>query len=206
MKGRMKKITLLCVVLICASCGGASNPVSPSASPIVAPLLCVSGQSNAYKLLPYLGTPNNISYGQEVTGGLTITVQGPSAQGYAVGGQVIDDWREGMPAWIQLQGFLTSSCTAFVWAQGEADDDLKTATYRRDLESLISRVRSKTSASLTVFVVQLAPKYARIRAEQSAACAADRACRFVLTDDLSFPDGTHLDDAGYRILAARIRG
>jgi len=183
---------------------------APAPAPVLTPLLCVSGQSNAYKLLPFLGTPTSVSYGQETTGNELITFMSPTAQGFAAGGETINYWNPGSPGWARILPTLSSSCQAFVWAQGEADDDLESYNqdppggYRLDLADLISRVRGMTAPTLPVLVVQLAPHYTRVRVEQAAACSSLTACRMVPTDDLSFPDGTHLDDPSYRLLAQRI--
>lgn len=166
-----------------ASC---AVPVAPTAAPQV---LCVSGQSNATGLLQALGA---------------------RAQGWAEGAQPIRFWHADARGWASLVPFLTPACAAFVWFQGETDDiggetpelgqfgPTAPGVYRLELAALLGRVR------LPAFVVQIAPRFVATRGEQAAGCAAVAGCRMVGTDDLAFPDGTHLDAAGYAALARRV--
>lgn len=208
-------------LLFVVGCGGSqTSPVAPSAPivqsvtpPVVSPLLCVSGQSNAVRLLPYLGTPTTATYGGTSTN-QTLAFTSPTVQGWAIGGQTIYYWlEEGRiegAGWTALAPFLTPACQAFVWSQGEADEDLLNAhgvppgAYTATFTTLIGKVRGLTSSALPVLVVQLAPRFVQMRAEQLAACSSVPTCRLIPTDDLTFPDGTHLSEASYQRLADRI--
>ena len=91
-----------------------------------------------------------------------------------------------------------------MWAQGESDDTVGTLIYGAHLANLIQRVRAVTKPSLRVLLVQLAPQYLSVRADQVAYVAMDANARLVSTDDLTFMDGTHLDAASLQILAGRL--
>ncbi len=189
----MKKITLLCLILaMCAACGS----TSPTA-PTLAPLICASGQSNMNNLLPVL---------KSIT----------RAQGWSEGAQPIRFWDTGSRGWDSTAPFLTPDCATFAWLQGETDDaggetpelgqfgPTLPSIYQSSEANLFARVRARTSSTLPIVVIQIAPRFATIRPAQAAVCASDPHCRFLSTDDLAFPDGIHLDDASLRTLAMRI--
>lgn len=209
----MKQFTLapmlLCVLcVLCAGCG--QSPTAPSSTtattpPTSAQLLCASGQSN-------MGDRGD---GPVAHSGLLVALQAVThAQGWSLGSEPIEYWDEGAHGWEATKPFLVPACEAFIWWQGETPEIYGTVYflqpppgyYRGKLTDLLRRVRALTAPTLPVYVIQLAPQFIHTRAEQAAACSADIACTLVTTDDLTFPDGVHMDDAGYRILAQRIVG
>lgn len=196
-------LMLLCVLcVLCAGCGQsptAPNPQPLTLSPTSAPLLCASGQSN-------------MGDGSLTRGLLPALKLIAHAQGWDEGAQPIEFWDEGQRGWLSLVPFLTPQCTVFIWFQGETPEALgpdylyASGSYTREALALFARVRALTSPALPMYVIQIAPRFTVTRAEQVAACTLDPHCTYVLTDDLTFPDGIHLDDASYRILAQRIVG
>ncbi len=200
-RNRTCPVPVLVMALALVSGCGSSSPTAPTST---APLLCASGQSNMWNP----STPKD--------GLLPVLQQLARAQGWGEGAQPIAFWDDGQRGWATLAPFLTSECAVFDWFQGESDDvggetpelgqfgPTAPGVYRIKEADLFRRVRARTSPTLPIVVIQIAPRFVQTRAEQFAACSADPHCTFVQTDDLNFADGTHLDEAGYRALAQRL--
>ena len=154
------------------------------------PVWGLSGQSNAEKLRPFLRP-----YARVV--------------GYAKTSLAIDEWRPDRPMWKRLAPALSTPTGAFIWWQGEANNNDPAGSYRAKLADVAARVRRAAAQPDLVFVViRVGPNYrppgCNIWHEQEAFVAADRSAILIPSDDLEFVDGIHMTDAGYTRMAARI--
>lgn len=204
------RASLLIAAVLVSACGGSMT--APTVTPVnattiaTAPLICASGQSNMGDRGDIPPPPN-----LPIPGLFAVLQRLTRAQGWSYGAETIAYWHPDQHGWIATAPYLVPACAAFVWFQGESDDvgndtygPTPAGVYRLELADLIARVRARTAPSLPVYVVQIAPRFVTTRTEQAAACSADAHCTYVTTDDLMFPDGTHLDSASLEILAQRI--
>jgi carbohydrate esterase-like sialic acid-specific acetylesterase len=150
----------------------------------------LSGQSNAVKLKPYLSR-----YAAVV--------------GYAKTSMAIDQWNPRGPMWVRLAPALDTPMSAFIWWQGEANNNDPAGTYRARLADLVSRIRrAARQPDLLFVVVRVGPNYrppkSNIWHEEDAFVSADRDAILIPSDDLEFADAIHMTDLGYTHMAGRI--
>jgi hypothetical protein len=150
----------------------------------------LSGQSNAEKLAPFLQ-----SYATVV--------------GYSKTSTTIDAWGPGGPMWVRLAPSLSRPMSAFIWWQGESNNNDPAGSYRASLADLVARIRRAANAPDLLFVViRVGPNYrppgATIWNEEDAFVSADRHAILIPSDDLEFVDAIHMTPAGYTAMAARI--
>ena len=170
------------VAVLAAACTARPNDGKPT--------WAVSGQSNAEKLAPFL-TP----YAHVV--------------GFSKTSTAIDEWAPGRPMWIRLAPSLRPAASAFIWWQGESNNNDPPGSYRARLADLAARVRAAAHQPDLLFVViRVGPNYrppgCNIWNEQQAFVERDPHAVLVPSDDLEFVDYIHMTDNGYRQMAARI--
>jgi len=170
------------VAVLAAACVARPNDGKPTWT--------LSGQSNAEKLGPFL-TP----YAHVV--------------GFSKTSTAIDEWAPGHPMWIRLAPSLRAAASAFIWWQGESNNNDPPGSYRARLADLAARVRAAAHQPELLFVViRVGPNYrppgCNIWDEQQAFVARDPHAVLVPSDDLEFVDYIHMTDNGYRQMAARI--
>jgi hypothetical protein len=174
-------VTFITLALLTGGCGARARPDAR-------PLWVLSGQSNAEKLEPFLQPYARVA-------------------GYSRTSTAIEEWAPGKPMWKGLAPALKLPMSAFIWWQGESNNNEPPGSYRAKLAELAARVRKAARAPDLVFVViRVGPNYRAntIWSEQDAFVSADRHAILVPSDDLEFVDYIHMTDAGYRHMAERL--
>lgn len=195
-----RTLTVASLLLACACAG----PTAPA--PTLPPVTILAGQSNAIGLEPHL---------------VALT---PTRSGGNAGATAIACWAETGACWKALRPALVAQpVTAFVWWQGEMDILLCVTPgvygdcpsgYGTALADLVRRVRSATgNPALPVVIVELGPWAAHwapsttVEADTRAWVAGDRHAMYVPTRDAEWrPDGIHMTEDGYRVVAGRVVG
>jgi len=174
-------------VLLAALAGGCAVPATRAETQ---PVWGLSGQSNAEKLQPFLEP-----YARVV--------------GYSKTSTAIEEWGVGKPMWRRLEPALHTPMSAFIWWQGESNNNEPAGSYRAKLADLAARIRRAAHAPNLLFVViRVGPNYrppgCTIWNEEDAFVAADGHAILIPNDDLEFVDAVHMTPAGYTAMAARL--
>lgn len=147
----------------------------------------LGGQSNAVNVEPYLRFDGLSTVARASTG--------------------IGAWHADGDMWPLTEAVLKSGrVRTVVWWQGEADR--RAAGYLDELRELVRRMRAaagNTNLKIVVVRVLNRPTNQVVRKAQEAFVAGDTNAALVSTDRLGLAGSDHLTEAGYRIVAQRIR-
>lgn len=195
----------LVAIVLCPACGGGTTPPEDLPPSGLFPrlgrhfTLVVSGQSNAIPLSQALNSRAEV-------------------YGLALGGRSILCWNADSECWgwqrDEMLRYPASVPSAFVWWQGESDQAeynrgrMRDGAYAAALTSLIQRVRDLTRhRTLPIIIVELGAhdRGKQVSVETLQVIGTDpRHMKYIGTNDLAFPDGTHAVPAGQEVVAARI--
>jgi hypothetical protein len=200
---------LLALIVVTAGCSG--TPTAPAPVALVGPLL-LAGQSNALYLGNVLGASlrPDTSLQEAELAQWRIVVQA---------GLPISVWNPGTPGAAMLETAVAGT-RGLVWWQGESDAMACNPHYAQDLRALLARLRQHGWLSVAIVQIgNLDPSALQAATQLSVwscwqavradlvAVSHDPDTRLIDTDDAPLqPNSLHFTDAGYRLVADRIRG